>query len=83
MQRRRRNWFCYYVLANCTDPCIAILCILPQVSYARPSSEGIKGANLYICGLPKGMTQRELEQLFVSSGRIITSRILYDNNTGQ
>ncbi|CAD5111936.1 DgyrCDS1198 [Dimorphilus gyrociliatus] len=53
-----------------------------KVSYARPSSEGIKGANLYICGLPKGMTQQELEGLFSQCGRIITSRILYDHTTG-
>ena len=28
-----------------------------QVSYARPSSEAIKGANLYVSGLPKHMAQ--------------------------
>ena len=49
---------------------------------ARPSSEAIKGANLYICGLPKNFTQPELEGLFAQCGKIITSRILYDNNTG-
>jgi len=53
-----------------------------KVSFARPSSESIKGANLYISSLPKSMTQQELELLFNSSGRIITSRILYDTNTG-
>ncbi|XP_064606223.1 ELAV-like protein 1 isoform X3 [Liolophura sinensis] len=53
-----------------------------KVSYARPSSESIKGANLYICGLPKSMTQQDLERLFSQCGKIITSRILYDNNTG-
>lgn len=53
-----------------------------KVSLARPSSESIKGANLYICGLPKKMTQTELEDLFKQCGRIITARILYDNKTG-
>lgn len=53
-----------------------------KVSLARPSSESIKGANLYICGLPKKMTQTELEELFNQCGRIITARILYDNKTG-
>ncbi|CAH8852841.1 unnamed protein product [Trichobilharzia szidati] len=53
-----------------------------KVSLARPSSESIKGANLYICGLPKKMTQSELEELFNQCGRIITARILYDNKTG-
>ena len=53
-----------------------------KVSIARPSSESIKGANLYICGLPRKMTQSELEELFSHCGKIITARILYDNKTG-
>uniref|UniRef100_A0A1I8FVW0 ELAV-like protein 1 n=1 Tax=Macrostomum lignano TaxID=282301 RepID=A0A1I8FVW0_9PLAT len=53
-----------------------------KVSLARPSSEAIKGANLYICGLPKRMTQEELSRLFSQCGKIITLRILYDNKTG-
>ena len=53
-----------------------------QVSLARPSSESIKGANLYISGLPKSMTQLDLEALFSQIGNIITSRILYDQTTG-
>ncbi|CAN8009942.1 unnamed protein product [Ixodes pacificus] len=52
-----------------------------KVSYARPSSEAIKGANLYVSGLPKSMTQQDLEGLFSPYGRIITSRILCDNIT--
>ncbi|VDD74986.1 unnamed protein product [Mesocestoides corti] len=53
-----------------------------KVSLARPSSESIKGANLYISGLPKSYTQQEMENLFACCGKIITSRILYDSNTG-
>ncbi|CAB4059870.1 ELAVL2_3_4 [Lepeophtheirus salmonis] len=53
-----------------------------KVSYARPSSEAIKGANLYVSGLPKHMAQPDLERLFSNSGSIITSRILSDNITG-
>lgn len=53
-----------------------------KVSYARPSSESIKGANLYISGLPKSMTQHQLENMFASSGTIINSRILCDHSTG-
>jgi hypothetical protein len=53
-----------------------------QVSLARPSCESIKGANLYISGLPKSLTQLDLEQMFSDCGEIITSRILYDQNTG-
>ncbi|XP_046406030.1 ELAV-like protein 1 isoform X5 [Ischnura elegans] len=52
-----------------------------KVSYARPSSEAIKGANLYVSGLPKNLTQQDLENLFSPYGRIITSRILCDNIT--
>lgn len=54
-----------------------------KVSFARPSSDAIKGANLYVSGLPKSMTQQDLEGLFTSFGQIITSRILCDNITGK
>jgi hypothetical protein len=54
-----------------------------KVSFARPSSESIKGANLYVSGLPKNITQTDLEAIFDSYGRIITSRILSDNLTGE
>ncbi|XP_059825084.1 ELAV-like protein 2 isoform X4 [Hypanus sabinus] len=53
-----------------------------KVSYARPSSASIRDANLYVSGLPKTMSQKELEQLFTQYGRIITSRILVDQVTG-
>lgn len=53
-----------------------------QVSFARPSSDAIKGANLYVSGLSKSMTQQDLENLFTPFGQIITSRILCDNITG-
>ncbi|CAF4065947.1 unnamed protein product, partial [Rotaria magnacalcarata] len=52
-----------------------------KVSFARPSSETIKFANLYICGIPKQWTMKELENYFTSCGKIITSRILTDSNT--
>ncbi|KAI6183807.1 ELAV-like protein 4 [Aphelenchoides bicaudatus] len=53
-----------------------------KVSHARPTHETIKGANLYVSGLPRSMTQPELEKLFIPFGNIITSRILSDNVTG-
>ncbi|CAH8632669.1 unnamed protein product [Heterobilharzia americana] len=53
-----------------------------KVSYARPRSESIKGANLYVSGLSKSMSQQQLEELFSSCGKIISSRILHDSNTG-
>ncbi|XP_077444984.1 ELAV-like protein 2 isoform X2 [Stigmatopora argus] len=54
-----------------------------KVSYARPSSASIRDANLYVSGLPKTMTEAELEQLFSQYGRIITSRILVNQVTGE
>lgn len=56
---------------------------LLKVSFARPSSDAIKGANLYVSGLSKSMTQQDLENLFSPFGTIITSRILCDNITGE
>jgi ELAV like protein 2/3/4 len=55
---------------------------LLKVSYARPSSESIKGANLYICGLPKDFSQVELEKMFSQYGMIISSKILNDPKSG-
>lgn len=50
-----------------------------KVSFARPSSEAIVGANLYICGLPKLYTLKDLEDLFSPIGKIISSKILQGN----
>ena len=53
-----------------------------KVSFARPSCESIKGANLYVSGLPKAWTTTEFNQYFSQCGKIITSRIL-NNQNGQ
>ncbi|XP_062849755.1 ELAV-like protein 1a isoform X2 [Trichomycterus rosablanca] len=53
-----------------------------QVSYARPSSDSIKDANLYISGIPKNMTQKDVEDMFTRYGRIINSRVLVDQSSG-
>lgn len=53
-----------------------------QVSFARPSSDSIKDANLYISGLPKNMTQKDVEDMFLRYGRIINSRVLVDQTSG-
>uniref|UniRef100_A0A673L5Q6 ELAV-like protein n=1 Tax=Sinocyclocheilus rhinocerous TaxID=307959 RepID=A0A673L5Q6_9TELE len=53
-----------------------------KVSYARPSSDTIKDANLYISGLPKTMTQKDVEEMFTRYGRIINSRVLVDQASG-
>lgn len=71
----------YILFSN--KQCILNIYICFKVSFARPSSEAIKGANLYVSGLPKHMTQQDLENLFSPYGRIITSRILCDNMTGE
>ncbi|XP_029939787.1 ELAV-like protein 1 [Salarias fasciatus] len=53
-----------------------------KVSYARPSSDTIKDANLYISGLPRTLSQPDLEDLFSRFGRIINSRVLVDQASG-
>jgi len=53
-----------------------------QVSFARPSSETIKDANLYISGLPRTMAQKDVEDMFTGYGHIINSRVLVDQATG-
>ncbi|TRY81988.1 hypothetical protein DNTS_030990 [Danionella cerebrum] len=57
---------------------------MPQfrVSFARPSSDSIKDANLYISGLPKTMMQKDVEEMFGRYGRIINSRVLVDQVSG-
>jgi ELAV like protein 2/3/4 len=54
-----------------------------KVSLARPSSETIKGANLYVCGIPRHWSLDDLNRYFSQCGRTITSRILNDPATGQ
>ena len=39
-----------------------------KVSLARPSSDSIKNANLYVCGLPKDFNQSDLEKMFNPNG---------------
>ena len=54
-----------------------------KVSHARPSSDAIKAANLYVCGLPRHLTRKEeLDALFAPHGTIIASRVLVDATSG-
>ncbi|XP_028259952.1 ELAV-like protein 1 isoform X1 [Parambassis ranga] len=53
-----------------------------KVSFARPSSDLIKDANLYISGLPRTMSQQDLEDMFAHYGHIINSRVLVDQASG-
>lgn len=52
------------------------------MSVARPSSDCIKGANLYVGGLPKHVTNQDLINWFAPCGQIITARVLSDPQTG-
>lgn len=54
-----------------------------KVSFARPSSETIKGANLYVCGIPRHWGLNDVNNYFGQCGRIITSRILVNTSNGQ
>ena len=75
-----------FVGASCGHLCdsTAILSTeLWQVSLARPSSDNIKGANLYVSGLPRSMTQTDMDEMFAPFGNIVTSRILCDLQTGK
>lgn len=51
-----------------------------KVSVARPSSNEIKNANLYVSGLPISCNEQELRVLFARFGPIITSKVLYEEN---
>ncbi|KAJ0008624.1 hypothetical protein NQD34_016039 [Periophthalmus magnuspinnatus] len=53
-----------------------------KVSYALPSSDIIKDANLYISGLPRGLSQKDVEDMFSRYGQIINSRLLIEQGTG-
>ena len=70
---KRRSFFLFH----------DVYCLLSQVSLARPSSDNIKGANLYVSGLPRSMTQIDMDELFAPYGNIVTSRILCDLQTGK
>jgi ELAV like protein 2/3/4 len=48
-----------------------------KVSYARPSSGTIKGANLFVCNMPKTWSSDDMTRMFSSCGLVITSRVLY------
>uniref|UniRef100_A0A0K0EXF9 ELAV-like protein 2 n=1 Tax=Strongyloides venezuelensis TaxID=75913 RepID=A0A0K0EXF9_STRVS len=54
-----------------------------RVSFARPSSEQIKGANLYVSGLAKDITEELLKEMFNRFGEIINARVLRDTATGK
>ncbi|UYV79657.1 ELAVL1 [Cordylochernes scorpioides] len=53
-----------------------------KVAFARPGGDNIKNANLYIRGIPKSMSEEDVERLFAQCGKIIQCRLLKDELTG-
>lgn len=52
-----------------------------KVAYSLPSGERTRNINLYIKGLPKNWTKRDLENKFRQFGEIRNARILLDPST--
>ncbi|CAG7828646.1 unnamed protein product [Allacma fusca] len=52
-----------------------------KVSIAMPSSEFIKGSNLYISNLPRNTTSEDLERMFSAFGKIVHRTVLVDKIT--
>jgi ELAV/HuD family splicing factor len=53
-----------------------------KVAYSR-NGDKVKGANLYIKGLPASVTQDMLQEMFTKFGTIIQARVITDQTTGQ
>lgn len=53
-----------------------------KVAFARPSSDEIKNANLYITNLPPNFTESKVTNLFSPYGEIIQCRLLGGNRQG-
>ncbi|OTF71204.1 ELAV-like protein, partial [Euroglyphus maynei] len=47
-----------------------------KVSYARPSSDDIKNANIYVTNLPSTYTENDVRELFAECGDIIQCRLI-------
>lgn len=47
-----------------------------KVSFARPSSDEIKNANLYVTNMPANISEKEVRALFSQCGEIIQCRLL-------
>lgn len=54
-----------------------------KVAYSRPGGENIKNANLYLRGVPKNMTEQQLESILGQFGEIIQCRLLKDATGGR
>lgn len=51
-----------------------------KVSFARPSTDPIKTANLYICGLKNTITDAELIGVFSPYGKVLTVKVMNNDN---
>lgn len=51
-----------------------------KVSFARPASDPIKTANLYISGLKNTITESELVGLFSPFGKVLTVKVMHNDN---
>ncbi|GBM48490.1 ELAV-like protein 2 [Araneus ventricosus] len=49
-----------------------------KVAYSRPGGDNIKNANLYLRGIPKNMTEEQLESIMAEYGEIVQVRLLKD-----
>lgn len=54
-----------------------------RVQHANKSDENSKSHNVYVKNIPSNYTEKELEQIFEPFGKIVTSKVLMDLQTGQ
>ena len=54
-----------------------------RVQPANKQEEHSRGHNLYVKNIPSTYTEKELDQLFEPYGKIVTSKVLMDLQTGQ
>ncbi|GIY28692.1 ELAV-like protein 3 [Caerostris darwini] len=54
-----------------------------KVAFSRPGGDNIKNANLYLRGIPKSMTEEQLQSLMSEFGEVIQIRLLKDATGGR
>ncbi|EDO42673.1 predicted protein, partial [Nematostella vectensis] len=53
-----------------------------KVAFSRPGGDNTKGANLYVCNIPKQLPEAEFRKAFEAYGNIVNCRLLRDKSTG-
>lgn len=48
----------------------------------KHTDESIKHTNLYVSGLSKNITKEEFDNAFKGFGTIVSSKVMFDTNTG-